>query len=113
MLERLNENTQKVTTADHTNRTVREGGSVGRSAECFIEENDADTPADANSYHNPFATSGLVDHNKYHVNVQKSMAQPSTSNMKQSMDRMRYFARPSGVKHLMDMVDEIVDEFSN
>lgn len=111
VLQRLNDNTQKVTTTEMMG-AAREPGSNERATEPG-DDFDADMPLDANSYNNPFASSGLNDYNRYHVNVQKTQAQASTSNMKQSMDRMRYFARPAGVKQLINMVDEIVDEFNS
>ncbi len=112
VLQRLNDNTHKVTVADTMATTVRENGSIERTTDPG-DDGDSDVLLNANSYNNPFATSGLLDYSKFHVNVQKTQAQASTSNMKQSMDRMRYFARPAGVKQLMNMVDDIVDEFNS
>jgi hypothetical protein len=117
VLDRLNSNTTRIV---HFDSQVHDEDALHPRNElpAFAEGDDDSVSLElqftnANSYTNPHAMEGISDIGKFRVNVQKTQAQQSTSHMKQSIDRMRYFARPAGIKQIMTMVDDIVKEFND
>lgn len=119
VLDKLNENTLNITNNDVLHAIQEEATAKVNNTTSILGEYYDDAPEvaifTANSPTNPFAQAGLTDKRKgFKVNVQRNLEQPSAASMKQSMDRMKNFAKPNpGVKQLMSMVDEIVQEFNS